>query len=56
MKNATIFLPLGFITSFFGMNLHVPWGESRWGALFAGGLMALSSALILLYFKRKGWF
>lgn len=52
----TVALPLVIITGFFGMNLHLPWQEARHGALYSIGLMAVSTFLVLLYFKRKGWF
>jgi len=38
------------------MNLKLPWMDNPHGAWFATGLMALSSALVLWYFRRKGWF
>ena len=53
---ATLFIPLTFITSLYGMNFqYMPELQWRWGypltwlvILFAGGAM-------LLYFRRKGW-
>lgn len=52
----TIALPLVIITGFFGMNLHLPWTNSSYGAWYASGLMLLSTAVVLLYFKRKRWY
>src|SRR6266850_199927 len=52
----TVALPLIVITGFFGMNLKLPWMDNPHGAWYASGLMALSSALVLWYFRRKGWF
>jgi magnesium transporter len=52
----TVALPLVIITGFFGMNLPLPWASSPHGTLFAVLLMALSAAVVLLYFRRKGWF
>ncbi len=52
----TVALPLVIITGFFGMNLKLPWMDSPFGADYAVGLMLLSTVLVLLYFKRKGWF
>jgi len=59
---ATIFIPLGFIASVYGMNFDAevsPWNmpELRWywGYPFALGLMAVVTAGLLLYFRRKGW-
>ena len=52
----TVALPLVVITGFFGMNLHLPWMNSRYGAWYATGLMVLSIIWVLWYFRRKGWF
>lgn len=52
----TVAIPLVVITGFFGMNLNLPWAESRFGALFAGGVMLVSVFFVLWYFRRKGWF
>ena len=56
---ATIFLPLTFVTGFFGQNFdwlvdHV--GGS--GAFFAYGIgvQVLTLALLLVFFRRRGWF
>jgi magnesium transporter len=60
MKILTIWgtasLPLVIITGFFGMNLPLPWTGRVHGTLLASGLMVVSAALVLLYFRRKGWF
>jgi magnesium transporter len=52
----TISIPLVVITGFFGMNLHIPWMNSPHGLWYACGLMATSTLLVLLYFRRKHWF
>jgi magnesium transporter len=52
----TVALPLVIITGFFGMNLKLPWEQSPHGLWYAIGLMAASTATVLLYFKRKHWF
>ena len=52
----TVALPLIIITGFFGMNLPLPFQHSLHGLASAVGLMVLSTVLVLLYFKRKGWF
>ncbi len=52
----TVALPLVIITGFFGMNLKLPWMESPYGAMYAGGIMALSVAVVLLYFHVRRWF
>lgn len=59
---ATLFIPLTFICSIYGMNfdpgsspLNMP--ELRWyfGYPFALSLMALTAIGLLIYFRRKGW-
>lgn len=58
---ATIFIPLTFITSIYGMNFDTasPWNmpELRWafGYPFVLGLMGLMSFSMLVYFRRRGW-
>ena len=52
----TVALPLVVITGFFGMNLHLPWNNSPYGAWYATALMVLSIVWVLWYFRRKGWF
>jgi magnesium transporter len=60
---ATIFIPLSFIASVYGMNfradesrpLNMPELEWEYGYLFALGLMALTALGFLAYFWRKGW-
>lgn len=59
---ATIFIPLSFIASLYGMNFDrgaSPWNmpELGWrmGYPFALAIMALSAALMILYFWIKGW-
>jgi len=60
MKVLTIFsslmLPLTLIAGIYGMNFeHMPELHWRFGYLFAIGLMALTGAPLLLWFRRKGW-
>jgi magnesium transporter len=53
---ATLFIPLTFIASIYGMNFqHMP--ELSWwfGYPMALGLMALVAAGLLAYFRRRGW-
>ncbi len=59
---ATIFIPLGFIASLYGMNFDTqisPWNmpelEWRYGYLFSLALMAATAFGLLGYFWRKGW-
>jgi magnesium transporter len=53
---ATIFIPLTTIASIYGMNFkHMPELEWRYGYAWALGLMLLSAAGMLTYFKRRGW-
>jgi magnesium transporter len=49
-------LPPTLIASIYGMNFaHMPELQWPWGYPFALGLMALSVAAPLLYFRRKGY-
>ena len=52
----TVALPLVIITGFFGMNLPLAWSNNPLGASYAGGLMVVSTVLVLAYFKWKKWF
>jgi magnesium transporter len=56
---ATIFLPLTFITGFFGQNFgwlvdHAITGEVEFFILGIGSLV-VSCVLLAIYFRRKGW-
>jgi magnesium transporter len=53
----TVFLlPPSVIGAVFGMNFtHIPAAAQPWGFWGALGLMALSSVLPYLWFRRKGW-
>jgi magnesium transporter len=53
---ATLFIPLTFIASIYGMNFrHMPELEWRYGYAWALGLMAVTAVLLVAYFRRKGW-
>lgn len=53
---ATIFIPITFIASIYGMNFQdIP--EVKWehGYLFAWGMILMTTAGMLYYFWRRGW-
>lgn len=59
---ATIFIPLGFIASVYGMNFdpdvspfNMPELRWRYGYMFALVLMLVVAGGLLVYFWRKGW-
>ena len=53
---ATLFIPLTFIASIYGMNFqHMPELAWRYGYAYALGLMAVTAIAMLAYFRRRGW-
>jgi magnesium transporter len=59
---ATIFIPLTFIAGIYGMNFDrdaSPWNLPElgwyWGYPMCLGLMLAVAAMLLVYFRRKGW-
>jgi magnesium transporter len=59
---ATLFIPLTFISSIYGMNfdpdtspLNMPEVKWYWGYPFALGLMGATALGLLAYFRRRGW-
>ena len=52
----TIFMPLSFIASIYGMNFdHMPELKSEWGYPAVLGVMVVVGAGMLLVFRRKRW-
>jgi magnesium transporter len=51
---ATIFLPLTFVTSVFGMNL--PGTDRLMGWWMVGGTALVLPPAMFLLFKKRGWF
>ena len=58
---ATIFMPLTFITGYYGMNFNTasPWNmpllNFRYGSLVAVGIMVVTTAGMVVLFWRRGW-
>jgi magnesium transporter len=54
---ATIFMPLNFITSFYGMNFkHMPELEWHYGYYGVMGTILIVAVSMIMYFKKKRWF
>jgi magnesium transporter len=52
---ATIFIPLSFIASIYGMNFYIPEVQWPWGYPVILGVMFFISIGMLIYFRRKKW-
>jgi magnesium transporter len=53
---STLFIPLTFIASIYGMNFQfMPELHWRYGYLWAFGLMALTATGLIAFFRRRGW-
>lgn len=52
---ATIFIPITFIASYYGMNFNLP--ETHWahGYQMVISLMIITVVIMLIYFQRKKW-
>jgi magnesium transporter len=55
---STIFIPLTFLSGIFGMNVQTmeEWLEPPWSFLGIVASMLVVAFVMLMYFKRKGWF
>jgi magnesium transporter len=53
---ATLFIPLSFVAGVYGMNFDdIPGLHSRWGFAVAVVVMLGIAAVMLLFFRRRGW-
>lgn len=52
---AAIFIPLGFITGIYGMEVEHPRRAWWWNLPFVFSLMGITALLLLAWFARKGW-
>jgi magnesium transporter len=53
---STLFIPLTFIASIYGMNFQfMPELQWRYGYLWALGLMTATAAGLVAFFKHRGW-
>jgi magnesium transporter len=53
---STIFIPLSFLASLYGMNFkHMPELETTYGYYVVLGIMASTVMGMVLFFRRKGW-
>jgi magnesium transporter len=53
---STIFVPLTFVASLYGMNFdYIPGLHSRWGYFTLLGFMILVAIGMLLFFRKKKW-
>ncbi len=53
---STIFMPLSFLASLYGMNFrHMPELETQYGYFVVLGVMACTVTGMVLFFRRRGW-
>jgi len=52
---ATIFIPLTFITGFYGMNIDIPGRDWRWMFFLLVGVMVIAASGMLIAFRHRGW-
>ncbi|MBI5519920.1 MAG: magnesium/cobalt transporter CorA [Desulfovibrio sp.] len=53
---STIFIPLSFLASLYGMNFeHMPELKTQYGYFVVLGVMACTVGGMLYFFRRKGW-
>lgn len=53
---STIFMPLSFLASLYGMNFkHMPELETQYGYYVVLGVMLCTLGGMLLFFRRRGW-
>jgi magnesium transporter len=53
---ATIFMPLSFLASMWGMNFkNMPELDSKWGYPIALGIMASVAVSMIVWFRKKRW-
>lgn len=54
---STIFIPLTFLSGLYGMNFAwMPERDWKWSYPILLGFMVLITLVLLLYFRRRGWF
>lgn len=53
---STIFIPITFITSLYGMNFaYMPELQWRWGYWGVWGVVLVTAVAMIIYFRRKKW-
>ena len=53
---STIFIPITFVTSLYGMNFrHMPELQWRWGYLTVWAVIVITAVAMVLYFRHKKW-